>query len=282
MQLGRFYLGRGRPAEALAQFQEAARRRSSAVEPLIGQAEAYAALGKATEAVEMAEKVITAQREDADGYVFLGVIRERLGQPAEAAKAYRQALDREPRDLGASRALARLSARERNLGEATRLLTEAAAAHPGSALPWLDLAMIQEGAGNRGEALDAYRRALERDGRNAVILNNLAYLLGQDPQHLDEALGLAERAYQRVPRVPAIVDTLGWLLFQKGDLARAEKLLAQAAAALPKNARVRYHLGMTYAKLGKAGEARRELEDALRLKPFPEAEEARRTLNALP
>jgi Tfp pilus assembly protein PilF len=45
---------------------------------------------------------------------------------------------------------------------------------------------------------------------------------------------------------------------------------------------VRYHLGMAYVKLGKTAEARRELEEALRLDPFPEADQARKVLDSLP
>jgi hypothetical protein len=40
---------------------------------------------------------------------------------------------------------------------------------------------------------------------------------------------MAEEAYTRASRSPAIADTLGWLLYQKGDIDRAEWLLAQAA-----------------------------------------------------
>ena len=281
LQLGRFYLARGRPADALAQFQEAARRRPAALEPLVGLAEAYVALKQAAEAVAAAEKVVTARQDDANSYVFLGTIQERLSRPADAAKAYRQALDREPRHLAASRALARLVAREQNTAEAVRLLEDAAATHPGSVLPLLDLGVVYEAAGDTTQAVSAYRRALARDARSALALNNLAYLLGQDPKSLDEALGLAERAYQRAPGLPAVADTLGWLLYQNGELARAEKLLAQAAGGIPRNARVRYHLGMAYAKLGKTAEARRELEEALRLEAFPEANEARKVLDSL-
>ena len=78
-----------------------------------------------------------------------------------------------------------------------------------------------------------------------------------------------------------IADTLGWLLYQKGNLDRAEKLISQAVNALPQNPQLRYHLGMVYQKQGKKAEARRELEQALKSQTFPEADDARKALNAL-
>ena len=76
-------------------------------------------------------------------------------------------------------------------------------------------------------------------------------------------------------------DTLGWLLYLKGDLTRAEKLLAQAVAAEPRNPQMRYHLGVVFAKQGRKAEARRELEEALRTGSLPEAKDARAVLDSI-
>ena len=110
----------------------------------------------------------------------------------------------------------------------------------------------------------AYRRAIERAPDNPILLNNLAYLLAGDPATRDEAVRLAERAHGLAPQSPVVADTLGWILYLKGDLPRAEALLAAAAKAAPGIAEVRYHLGMVYAKQGKTPRRRRELEASLK------------------
>jgi len=281
VQLGRLYLAQGRSKDALIQFVIAEQRRPGTVDAIMGQAEARVALGQAKEAVSAAEELVRAQREAPDALVYLGSIHERLGQPQEAAAAYRRALDRERHHLAAARALARLSWRDGRKAEAIRILEDAAAAHPDSPLPLLELAQLHDAAGSPGPAIAAYRRALQRDVTNPALLNNLAYLLGADPATLDEALGLAEQAYRRAPRSPAIADTLGWLLYQKGDVERAEPLLVEAVRTAPTDPRIRYHLGMVYAKRGKASEARRELGEALRSGSLPEAASAQKTLDAL-
>jgi Flp pilus assembly protein TadD len=78
-----------------------------------------------------------------------------------------------------------------------------------------------------------------------------------------------------------VADTLGWLHYQKGNLDRAEQLIAQAVGAAPNDPQIRYHLGAVYAKRGRKAEARRELEQALKTPTFPEAAEARKALETL-
>ncbi len=158
-------------------------------------------------------------------------------------------------------------------------------AHNESAESYVFLAGIHERLGPSADhdaaAIAAYRQAIARDAGHVSALNNLAYLLGKDPARLDEAVALAERAYRSAPRSPAVADTLGWVLYQKGVLERAETLLVQAAGGAPDNPEIRFHLGLLYAKRGKKEEARREIERALQAANFAGADEARRVLETL-
>ncbi len=158
----------------------------------------------------------------------------------------------------------------------------AAAAHPRSPLPQLLLGRLQEGAGHEAEAVSAYRKALELDHENAVALNNLAWLLGKDGKNLGEAIALAERAYGKAPNSPPVMDTLGWLNYQKGNLDRAEELVKAALAGDPENSSIRSHLGMVYVKQGKTQEAIQEFNRIIKTSPqSPEAENARRMVKSL-
>jgi Flp pilus assembly protein TadD len=165
--------------------------------------------------------------------------------------------------------------------EASHLLEETSRAHWGAAAPLVDLAAIQIKSGHTKAATASYRQALEREPDSPLILNNLAYLLGTDPATRDEAIRLAESAHARAPGSASAADTLGWLLYLKGDLPRAEKLLAQAVAAEPRNPQMRYHLGKVFATQGRKAEARRELEETLRSGSLPEARDARAVLDSV-
>ena len=50
--------------------------------------------------------------------------------------------------------------------------------------------------------------------------------------------------------MPEFQDTYGWIVFLRGDAAEARDILAQAAAALPGNAQVQFHLGEAERALG--------------------------------
>ena len=281
LRLARLHLARERPQAALAEFDRAARLAPSSIEPLVGRTQAYVALRQPSDAVRAAEDVVKRQGDTADAYVFLGTTHERVGQPDEAAKAFEQALQRQPNHLAAARVLAALYARTKRMAEAQRLLEDMANSNPQTVVPLLDLGQIYQSTGDLPAAEGAYRKALARDGNNAIALNNLAYLLGADPGRLDEAIELAERAFRAAPGSPAVADTLGWLLYQKGTLDRAETLLTQAVKATPDQAEIHYHLGMLYLKQGKTADARRELERALQTPNFPSAEAVRRALDSL-
>jgi tetratricopeptide (TPR) repeat protein len=238
----------------------------SALTPVPPQARArlvqrYVAQGRADLAARELRTLATAARHDA---------------------AARTVLARNNFHVGAARAIAALYVRDRRLGPAIRLLQDAADAYPAVALPLLDLAQIHERAGDRIAATHAYRIALAREPENALALNNFAFFLSADPARVDEALELAEQAYRRAPTSAAVIDTLGWLLYLKDDLERAESLIEEALRRRPDNAQVRYHLGMIYARRGKTMEARRALEEALASPDLAEAAEARSTLRSLP
>ena len=208
----------------------------------------------------------------------LGILVAAAPQDASA----RAVLARNAFHINAARAVAALYVRGRRHGDALRMLGDTARAHPDSALPLLDAAQIHARLGDRVAATAAYRDALRREPDNALALNNFAFFLCADPAGVDEALDLAERAYGRAPTSPAVADTLGWVLYLKGDLERAEGLILEALRQLPDNAQVHYHLGMVYARRGKTSEARRELERALKSADLDEVAEARDTLRSLP
>jgi putative PEP-CTERM system TPR-repeat lipoprotein len=93
---------------------------------------------------------------------------------------------------------------------------------------------------------------------NPVVLNNLAWTYQQmkDPK----ALETAEHAYRIAGDNPAVMDTLGSILLEKGDSKRALDLLQKASQAVPNNMDMQLHLGQAQAKSGDKAGARKTLE----------------------
>lgn len=97
--------------------------------------------------------------------------------------------------------------------------------------------------GNWARAVTAYDRILSAtDGRNVVVLNNMAYaqlMLGNSAK----AREFADRALKLAPENPSVLDTAGWVRFKSGtDLKEAGRLLRLAAEKAPGNLTIKSHL----------------------------------------
>lgn len=142
--------------------------------------------------------------------------------------------------------------------------------------------MIQNEMGNYSAARDAYEKLLTINPNFSAALNNLAYLYSEKFNQLDKATDMAERARQLLPYDPFTADTLGWILFKKGDYVRALSLLRESASKLPGQSEVQFHLGMAQYMTGDEDAARTSLQNAVNgTDNFSGKDEARRRLEIL-
>ena len=126
----------------------------------------------------------------------------------------------------------------------------------------MQIGMIQEALTNYPAARDAYERLLSVDPQCSPALNNLAYIYSEYLGQPDKALEAAEKAHQLLPNAPSATDTLGWVLFRKGESLKALPLLEEAASKLSADPEVQFHLGMVRYALGQEADARLALEAA--------------------
>ena len=84
-----------------------------------------------------------------------------------------------------------------------------------------------------------FELALKQSPAHVAALNNLAWLYQQ--LHDARALATAEQAHKLAPHDAAVLDTLGWILAERGQRERALPLLQEAATRAPANADIRQH-----------------------------------------
>jgi len=99
------------------------------------------------------------------------------------------------------------------------------------------------------------RQLLTKDPNNPSVLNALGYSLANRNVQLDEALHLLQRANALQPDDPAIIDSLGWVHFRRGDTGKALKYLQTAYDTLP-DAEIGAHLGEVLWVSGQQQQAR--------------------------
>jgi hypothetical protein len=99
-----------------------------------------------------------------------------------------------------------------------------------------------------GKGNDLTRAASEQ--LSATALNYIGYTYVEQGTRLEDAEALLQEAVSLRPKDGYIVDSLGWLYFQKGDYTRSLDLLRRAAQLSKQEGTVLYHLAAVHAKLG--------------------------------
>jgi putative PEP-CTERM system TPR-repeat lipoprotein len=143
-------------------------------------------------------------------------------------------------------------------------------------------AAIHSGEKDYKAAADAYEKLLQIDPKFSAALNNLAYLYSEYLDQIDKAYELAQRARELLPSDPSTADTLGWIVFKKGQYASAANLLQESANKLPGEPEVQFHLGMAHYMMDEEDSARNALQRALQLnRDFSGRDECSRCLSML-
>jgi len=111
-----------------------------------------------------------------------------------------------------------------------------------------------------------FRAVLRQDPDNARTLNALGYTLADRTQRYDEALVLIEKALAQTPDDPAVIDSMGWVLFRLGRLEEARDHL-QRAYDLTGDGEIAAHLGEVLWAMGDRQAARALWEKARETAP---------------
>ncbi len=107
------------------------------------------------------------------------------------------------------------------------------------------------------------KKILSKTPENVTALNALGYSLAIYTTRFDEAKTYIAKALKIRPDDPAIIDSMGWVEYQRGNLQVAERLLRKAYKKLP-DPEVASHLVEVLAKRGKLAEAKKLLTEMLK------------------
>jgi len=117
--------------------------------------------------------------------------------------------------------------------QALEVLSEALTQLPGSSALLYARAMAAVNQEQLALAEQDLRTIIQSDPENAVALNALGYTLSDTTDRQREALRLIETALALEPENPAILDSMGWVLFKLGRAEEGLPYLREAAEAEP-------------------------------------------------
>jgi tetratricopeptide (TPR) repeat protein len=287
--LGYFY--QGEVAEADKRLSDALRSYSTAfdlqpdnAEPLAGITRVLVELKRTPEALQRLDDIIARYPQIASAANIKGDVLLSSQHPAEAAVAFKTAIERAPAWWVPYRNLAAAQVQDHHDDAAVATLQSGIVkANPPDELE-LQLALFYEHTGNLDGAVRVYEAALRRNPQADIATNNLAMLLvtyKKDPANLQRAKELAAR-FASSPN-PNFLDTYGWVLYKRGEAAAAVSALQTALAKAANSPVSLYHLGMAEALAGQREAARENLTRSLQSgKNFPGMDEAKATLDKLP
>lgn len=101
---------------------------------------------------------------------------------------------------------------------------------------------------------------------SALALNALGYTLADKTDRYREALQLIQQAHKLLPDDPAVLDSLGWVLYRMGRVSEAIHHLKQALILFP-DAEVAAHLGEALWVSGNKNDALKVFKEALDASP---------------
>ena len=235
--------------------------------------------GQADAALAMARQMQKETGLGMAGYMAEGDILALQKKPDLAARAYEQAL----KQRTSPQLVVKLAQSLRNAGkakEADARLAGFMKQFPGEPITTLYSAEQMLAAKQFKPAIASLESIVKGAPNNIVALNNLAWAYQQEKD--PRALATAEQAGKLAPDSAPVLDTLGWILVEGGNVKRGVQVLEQAISRAPEANDIRYHLAFGLHKAGDKARARKEIEQALANgKTFAQADEARALLKQL-
>lgn len=281
--LGVVYQAAGDHPKAIEALRAALERQPDAIEPLTALVRSHLALDQADQATAELEALVAKNPQHYVAYNLLGELARRDKDDAKAAGLFEQASSINPKWVVPYVNRAQMLRGSGDAAGAIAVLRDAKAATEQNPIIGRQLAVLLQETGDKTGAIAEYEALLEKQPDAGDAANNLAALLsepGSANRDLDRAYELARGFAQSDNAL--FRDTLGWVLYQRGDVEGALPHFEFAVNAKPELGELQYHLGKVYADLGRKDEARVHLERALATgQAFPGAEDARQLLGSL-
>jgi tetratricopeptide (TPR) repeat protein len=231
------------------------------------------------------QKAVEADPKQVVSYKVLAFMYMGIGKRDDAIATWQKLQSIAPDDSDLPANLGGLYVALKRYPEATVLFESAANENPSDASAQFRLGSVRLRSNKTDQALEALHKALDIDS-GAEMLNNVAYEMAEAGISLPDALVYSQRSLKEVEgksdqldfkniqkadlQLPLTIcaywDTLGWIYFKMGDLAKAESYL-NSAWQLGQDGVVGDHLGQVYEKQQKLPAALHTYNLALQANP---------------
>ncbi len=260
--LGLVLLAQKHPREAIIHFQ---RVHPTDISTLFNLTQAYFAAGERQKGLEAAQRLSAQGKNDVRLHFTLGVLLASNKQFAAASRELEAADSLEPGTFEVLYNLGQVYNRNNEPTKAEAILVRALKIRPDSPETLYFLARAHANQGRELDALDLLVRARKLAPRNTDIIFLMARL-SMNEHFYGDAIPLLEEGLKINPDRPDFHAALGDCYFTVGKIDRALEEF-QTLIKIDPSARSYAFLGLGYRHLGRFEEARKCLEQGLKLNP---------------
>jgi tetratricopeptide (TPR) repeat protein len=210
------------------------------------------------------EMAVKADPGYADGWAFLGVAHQHMGQGG--SKELDQARRLAPDAVSVKALSAMFYTRSGQPELALVYLNQVIESDPGQAVWQVEMGNLLANMGDIAAGMTHIQKALTLEPNNAYYWRVLAEFCFTNEYSMREVgIPAARQAILLAPDDAQSLDLMGWGMLKEGDLTSAERFLQQAVNNDPQSASVHLHLGQLFIEKQQVLQARQELETALQL-----------------
>jgi serine/threonine-protein kinase len=224
--LAEVYDARGKESDAIDAIQQAIDLAPENSMWVVRQAGYYLDKGDSKTAAQKFQEAVDKDDQNVSALFDLGIVQMRSGQLEQARANFKTVLKIEP-DADSYKSLATISLLEGKFSDAVEMDKKALSLNAQSYQAWGNLASAYSWSGNRTEALENYKKAID----------------------------LANAASAKAPNDPGLLADLANYYASSGDATHSLPLIRKALALSPSDPHVSYVAGESYELLGKREDA---------------------------
>ena len=238
-------------AAAEKEYLTALEKQPRANEPLSGLIRLYLSEGNTDKAIQYLKDVIKKDPDYLVPYNLLGEVGMTVNDYALAINSFNSALKVNSNWWVPYRGLSMAYAAQGDREKSIQVLKRGFDQGVGVERLGLELALTQYQLGNRSDSIQIYEKIIAEIPNSALSKNNLSMILVDDQaSENDINKALSYVADLEDIKEAASLDTVGWVHYRAGNIAKAIEILEEAVSLAPNAAELHYHLATAYSAEG--------------------------------
>jgi len=246
--LGLFYLRQGKIAESIAELDLIVTTWPRDYQSRYYLAIAYEENGQPEKALGHFSMI-----EEGTGYfinsqIHMAYILDRMQETDKAMEVIKRAIEVDNQNIDLYLLLASFFEEKKEYDKALEVIEQALIYDEKNIDIIFRLGVVLDKSGDKEGCITQMRKILEINPDHADSLNYIGYTYAEEGINLDEAMDLILKALKIKPNSGFIIDSLGWVYYQKGLYDEATESLEKAFSLISDDPTIAEHLGDVYLK----------------------------------